>query len=193
MNSVKKRAIESFEKKDFFTAKTLYALAFNEDEEDFDVKAGLILCSLADEYTDEISSLFEFYSIANVLDQKNAYENLLNIVDAIEQGEAIDDIYNFNIEHQLANDEGISYEEFLLLVDESGDFKSVFNNVFFSTKVVITQKNDFFDFVNRLIENDYIDMALSYIENANNVFPSDDRLRELLDKINAMQVDETHH
>ena len=54
---------------------------------------------------------------------------------------------------------------------------------FFSTKVVITQKNDFFDFVTRLIDNEYIDVALSYIDSANQVFPSDERLRELLNRI----------
>ena len=53
----------------------------------------------------------------------------------------------------------------------------------FSTKVIITEKEDFVDFLDKLIEHGYTDMALSYLESALGAYPSDEPLRKLLKKL----------
>ena len=42
---------------------------------------------------------------------------------------------------------------------------------------------DFIDFLDNLIEHDYKDMALTYLENALGAYPADEPLRNLLKKL----------
>ena len=53
----------------------------------------------------------------------------------------------------------------------------------FSTRVIITKKEDFIDFLDNLIEFGFAEMALTYLENALSVYPSDKLLRKLLKKL----------
>ena len=53
----------------------------------------------------------------------------------------------------------------------------------FSTRGIITQKDDFVDFLDRLIEHDCAEMALTYLENALSVYPSERLLHKLLNKL----------
>ena len=46
----------------------------------------------------------------------------------------------------------------------------------FSTRVLITSKEDFIDFLDSLTQNGFEDMALSYVESAINSFPNDERI-----------------
>jgi len=50
------------------------------------------------------------------------------------------------------------------LIEEKGDFRVAFENIMFSTKVIITNKDDFIDFIKRLISADYQDIALKYLD-----------------------------
>jgi hypothetical protein len=68
-------------------------------------------------------------------------------------------------------------------VDSGESFRETFENIMFSTKVIITQKEDFIDFLDNLIDHDFAEMALSYLENALSVYPSDKLLRKLLKKL----------
>jgi hypothetical protein len=53
----------------------------------------------------------------------------------------------------------------------------------FSTTVIITKKEDFIDFLDQLIEHGFEEMALTYLESALSVYPSDKLLRKLLKKL----------
>ena len=78
-----------------------------------------------------------------------------------------------------AEADGITYDDFLTLVKEKGNFKEVFENIMFSTKVVITSKEDLIDFIIKLSENGFRDMALSYLDDMSNIFPQDQEILEL--------------
>ena len=69
------------------------------------------------------------------------------------------------------------------MVDSGESFKEIFENIMFSTRVIITKKEDFIDFLDNLIEHGFAEMALSYLENALSVYPSDKMLRKLLKKL----------
>ena len=45
------------------------------------------------------------------------------------------------------------------------------------------ESKDFVDFLDKLIEHDFTDMALTYLENALSVYPRDTSLRKLLKKL----------
>ena len=53
----------------------------------------------------------------------------------------------------------------------------------FSTRVIITEKEDFLDFLDKLIEHGFSEMALTYLENALSVYPTDKLLTKLLKKL----------
>jgi uncharacterized protein YllA (UPF0747 family) len=68
-------------------------------------------------------------------------------------------------------------------VDENGDFKQTFENIMFSTRVIITAKADFIDFLDQLLHNGFKEMGLSYLESALKTYPNDDKLSKLLEDL----------
>jgi hypothetical protein len=80
-------------------------------------------------------------------------------------------------------EDGILYKDFKDIINNGESFKETFENVMFSTRVVITKKEDFIDFLENLIEHNFTEMALTYLENALSVYPSDMFLRKLLKKL----------
>jgi len=53
----------------------------------------------------------------------------------------------------------------------------------FSTRVIITAKDDFIDFLDLLLHNDFKEMGLAYLETALKTYPNDTKLRKLLDEL----------
>jgi hypothetical protein len=52
--------------------------------------------------------------------------------------------------------DAIRYEDFKkLLIESRGSFRIAFEDIMFSTKVAIENKDDFYDFVTKLIDNDF--------------------------------------
>ncbi len=97
--------------------------------------------------------------------------------------EKLREVFSEPLRDRVELEDGILYQDFKKLVDEGGNFKEIFENIMFSTRVIITQKEDFVDFLDKLIENNFTEMALTYLENALSVYPSDMVLRKLLKKL----------
>lgn len=178
------KAAKFFQNRDFSNALKLYSIVYRDQPDNIDAKAGILLSSLPVEMQDDVLQLYDFYNIAKTFDAANSYEALESLVESLESGVTrASDGSIISFDEMVETEEGITYSDFKKLLEESDDFKEVFQNVFFSTKVIITQKKDFFEFINTLIEHEYIEMALSYIDNASSVFPADEQIRELLKKI----------
>ena len=178
------KAAKFFQNRDFTNALKLYSIVYRDQPDNIDAKAGILLSSLPREMQDDVLQLYDFYNIAKTFDAENSYEALESLVESLESGVTrASDGSIISFDEMVETEEGITYSDFKKLLEESDDFKEVFQNVFFSTKVIITQKKDFFEFINTLIEHEYIEMALSYIDNASSVFPADEQIRELLKKI----------
>ena len=90
---------------------------------------------------------------------------------------------NHDIETQINAENGIKYEDFLALIESRGSFKEAFEDIMFSTKVIISKKEDFVDFLAKLIDNGFIEMSLNYLENAITLFPNDEQLLFLIKKV----------
>ena len=86
--------------------------------------------------------------------------------------------------------DAISYEDFKRAVYKDGSFKKVFENIMFSTKVMISNKDDFLEFLGNLIKNDFIDMSINYLESAAVMFGGDERIDQLFKEIQKRQNDE---
>ncbi len=79
--------------------------------------------------------------------------------------------------------DGITYADFKELVTLRGSFRRAFEDIMFSTRVVITDKEELFDFIRSLVDNGFDEMALQYIEGAAAAFPGEEKLDELIDKL----------
>ncbi|MCV6608943.1 MAG: hypothetical protein OIF32_12090 [Campylobacterales bacterium] len=181
---------KSFQNRDYDSALKFYALAKEIKPSDKDIDIGILLSSLAYDLEDEAQAIYEFYSASKQVDKVHTYEVVESLISSVESGfDSMLDPASFDEEVELNEIEnGISYEDFKdILESEDGNFKEIFKKIIFSTKVVITKKEDFFEFVEILIQNGYIEMALGYIDSANSVFPSDERIRDLLNLINQIE------
>jgi hypothetical protein len=130
-------------------------------------------------------ALFDYYAILKDEDKEQADTVISEILETMDGTlEHLAALFSENAAQQrIEYIDGILYGEFKELVIEENDFKRIFENIMFSTKVIITEKEDFVDFLDNLITNGYSEMAMSYLEGALGVYPNDAQLRNLLRRL----------
>ena len=177
-------AFESFMQKDFQKAYTLFEKMLHLDPQDKSAKLGIILCDLAKEDEEEASALFDFYIILKEEKESEPEERVMEMVEALDSSqESLQELIEER--EPLFLQEGISYKDFKRIVESRGGFKRAFEDIMYSTKVVITQKSDFFDFLENLIEHGFTDMVYSYLEDASQLYPTDKKLQEFVEKLDS--------
>lgn len=98
----------------------------------------------------------------------------------------INNIYNENEEHkETENTQGLNsiYYDELSDIAKNGDFKKIFQNIIFSTTLSFTNKDEVLNFLDDLVENDFLDMSLNYIENAAHLYIGNKKFEKILEKI----------
>ena len=136
-------------------------------------------------------ALFDYYEILKEDDKEQAdfiMEDILQNMDG--SIEKLSEVFAEPLRDRLELEDGILYQDFKSIIDEGESFKETFENIMFSTRVIITKKEDFIDFLDNLIDNDFQEMALTYLENALSVYPSDELLRKLLKKLAKGNISE---
>ena len=180
-----KRGIESFYSKDFSNALLNFSLALEISPESKEARIGAMLTDLAMEKEDEALSLFEYYLMTKDSGNQNSekmIEELINSVDfSLESLEAL--FLQEEIEAKINEENGIAYEDFKIFIEHKSSFKEAFEDIMFSTKVIIHKKDDFIDFLEKLIDNGFKDISLNYFESAVAMFPNDERLLSLVKKV----------
>ena len=88
-----------------------------------------------------------------------------------------------DFEARINAENGIKYEDFMSLIQSRGSFKEAFEDIMFSTKVIISRKEDFVDFLSKLMENGFVEISLNYLESAVTLFPNDEQLLTLIKKV----------
>ncbi|WP_304544766.1 hypothetical protein [Sulfurimonas microaerophilic] len=178
------QAKESFSKEDYKVALEKFAEVLQNFPNSKEAYNGVILSEMAMSGEGGAEALFDYYEILKEEDKEEAdsimSEILKNMDGTIEQ---LGKVFAQPLRERLEYEDGILYSDFQKLLDEGGDFKEIFENIMFSTRVIISDRDDFIDFLEKLIEHDFADMALSYLENALSVYPSDKLLRKLLKKL----------
>lgn len=189
---VYKKHLEAAEK--FFLAKKYdkalfeYSLARGEAPDSKDVRVGILLCDLAYEMENEAHSLFDYYMIAKKESADNAAELLEKIIFSIDGAlSATAEILMPAIKDRIDYENAITYEDFQNIVKERGSFKRAFEDIMFSTKVIISDKKEFIAFLDALVTNGFNDMALNYLESASAIFPSNEKIRDLFDKLHQKE------
>jgi len=178
-------AKQYFSQNEFQKALEKFAAALQNDPSSKEAYNGVILSEMALSGEGGAEALFDYYEILKSEDKESADEIMSEILENMDGTlEKLSEIFSDPLRDRLEQEDGILYNDFISILEANeNDFKSVFDSIMFSTKVIITQKEDFIAFLDLLIENGYNEMALNYLENALAVYPQDEKLRELLKKL----------
>lgn len=162
-----------------------FALALNLDPTSKEGRIGAILCDMAMHNEEQAMALFEYYILTKENGAEDCEEVMEDIINSVEEhSEKIAHLFQeSNFEARINAENGIKYEDFMALIESRGSFKEAFEDIMFSTKVIISKKEDFVDFLAKLIENGFIEMSLNYLESAVTLFPNDEQLLSLIKKV----------
>lgn len=185
------QAKDSFSRSDYKTALEKFAAVLQNYPNSKEAYNGVILSEMAMSGESGAEALFDYYQILQSEDKESADTIMSDILQNMDGTlDTLGEIFAKPMRDRLELEDGILYEDFKKIVDNGESFKDTFENIMFSTKVIITSKEDFIDFLDKLIEHNYTDMALTYLENALGVYPSDEMLQKLLKKLAKGKVSE---
>lgn len=185
-------ANNDFTKAQYENALRNYALVLKDFPDSKEAYNGAILAEMAMSGEAGAEALFDYYSVLREENAEEADIVIGEILDTMDGSlEALSGLLEKEqVGEQLILEDGISYKDFRKLVERDGDFRRIFENIMFSTRVIITEKEDFVDFLERLMANGFSEMALSYLESALGIYPNDAQLRHLVDKLSEGKVGE---
>ena len=174
-----KKAETEFLSKNYQKALIEYSLVLQRDANNQDAKVGVYLCDVGLENSEEAQALFEYYYAikSESSDPLGVIEALIDSLSATQA--KLQELLSDPLQEQLEYSDGIRYEDFMRLVKDRGSFKEAFEDIMFSTKVVITDKEEFIDFVKSLASEGFDDMALSYLDATSGLFGNDQEVLEL--------------
>jgi len=167
------RAEGEFLNGDYHNALRSYGLILKDHPTLDEAKIGVYLSDLGIESEEEAQALFDYYQIIKS-EKENALDIIDGLIDSLDTSKQyIKELLLNPVEEQLEYGDGIRYSDFLLLVESRGSFKKAFEDIMFSTKVVITQKDEFIDFVTQLSNEGFDEMALNYLDATTSLFGDD--------------------
>jgi len=177
-------ANDSFSKADYAQALRNYALVLKDFPNSKEAFNGAILAEMAMSGESTAIALFDYYE---VLRRENAEEadaimsEILTTMDGTM--EELSELIGNPVRERIELENGITYAEFKMIVEEDGDFKKIFENIMFSTRVIITEKEDFLDFLEQLVAHGFTEMAMAYVESALSVYKNDPKLNDMFNMI----------
>lgn len=182
LNTLLRRAEEQFTSGKYENALRTYGLLLNDYPSDSDAQIGVYLCDIGLESAEEAQALFDYYQIIKN-EQEDAGEVMASLLSTLDvsQGQ-ISEVLNSN-EDEAEYKNGIGYEDFLTFIEERGDFKSAFEDVMFSTRVILKNKEEYILFINLLIENDQVELATQFLDSLSNSFANDQEIFALYQKL----------
>ena len=178
------QAKDSFSQADYKNALEKFAYVLQNFPNSKEAYNGVILSEMAMSGEGGAEALFDYYEILREEDQEEADAIMGEILQNMDGTlDKLGEIFADPIRDRIELEDGILYQDFKNILESGENFRDTFENIMFSTRVIITKKEDFIDFLDNLIEHDYTDMALTYLENALGTFPADESLRKLLKKL----------
>lgn len=182
-----------FLQKNFDKALFLYSQLSSIFPENKEYKIYALFCDIASEDEQKAMSLFDYFCI--VKDE--------NLEEAIRYVEDVINAYDGNIDKMMEilkelststveSLDAIRYEDFKKLIESRGSFRIAFEDIMFSTKVAIENKDDFFDFVTKLIDNDFNSTAYTYLDGFNEYFSYDKEVEKLYKKLEEKTIATNH-
>ncbi len=174
-------ANENFSREKYDVALRQYAEVLRAHPDSKEAYNGAILAEMAMSGEEAAEALFDYYEILREENAEEADTVISEILQTMDGTmEQLSTLFTEPRTQRLEYENGIMYADFKRLLDEGGDFKTLFENIMFSTRVLITEREDFIDFLEQLSTHGYYEMAFNYIENALVLYPNDEHLRSVL-------------
>ena len=168
---------------DFDLSMQTYALILKEYPSSEEAKVGALLSDLGYDSSEEAQAIFEYYQIIRQEDQ-DALETVEAMLDTLSRTKVeLAKVLLDPIKDEIESSDGISYDDFIQAAKDKGGIKRALEDLLFSSKVVITQKEDFVDFVGRLIDEGLEEIAMEYLEVAELLFGNDKEVMTLFYKL----------
>ncbi len=183
-------AHSAFVSKDYTRALFLFGHLSSSDPANEEYKLYAIFCDIASENEEKAQALYDYLTIAKDEDKDTAVQYVYDLIEAYDGDQEkmmmiLKDITTQSIESL----EAIQYEDFIHLVKDRGSFRVAFEDIMFSTKIALESKEDFFDFVEQLIENGFNTTAYSYLDSFNEYFSYDSNIEKLYKKLDESKVE----
>jgi len=167
------RAESEFLKGDYRNALRSYGLILKDYPFLDEAKIGVYLSDLGIESEEEAQALFDYYQVIKS-EKENAVDIIDGLIDSLDSSKhKLQELLVDPIQEQIEYGDGIRYSDFLQLIESRGSFRKAFEDIMFSTKVVITDKDEFIDFVTQLANEGFDEMALGYLDATNSLFGDD--------------------
>jgi len=157
------RAEEQFLRKNYMDALKIYGLLLKDYPKFQEAEVGAYLSDMGLDNDEDAQALFDYYQVIK-RSTSHADEVISDLMQAIHSTRVVIQQAFGETNKDLIYDGGIAYNDFVQSIEDKGDFKQAFEDIMFSTKVVITTKEDFLDFMHRLIDAGYDEMALGYLD-----------------------------
>ena len=184
VNKNNKRAFALFIQKQYKQAFELFSHNLQLDSENTESLIGLLLADMAQDFEEQALGIYEYYQIllSQEISKTKARAQILKTIQSLDK--STNKIFSFlrGIENLRADAiDGILYQDFNRIAKDN--FKRAFEDLIFSTKIIFTNKGDFYEFLNQLVENDYQDMSLEYIESLKKNIMYDKEFEKILQKV----------
>ena len=173
------RAESAFLKGEYSNALINYGLILKDYPTLDEAKIGVYLSDLGTDREDEAQALFDYYQLIKN-EKDDALEVINGIIETLDSTKhQLEELLVNPAQEQIEYSEGIRYSDFLDLIEIRGDFKKTFEDIMFSTKVIISNKEEFISFVTQLHNEGFYDMALGYLDSSHKLFGQDQEILAL--------------
>ena len=178
------RAENYFYRGEYDEAMRIYGIVLKDFPSLKEARIGAILSDIAHENDEEAQALFEYYQVLKEEKNEDAERIIEEMIGSLDDAmEKISDLLDGSLFETDESINGISYGDFKELVELRGSFRRAFEDIMFSTRVVITEKSELLDFLQQLVDNGFNEMAMRYIEGAAVAYPGEEKIQDLIDKI----------
>ena len=182
-----------FTQKEFNKALFLYSQLSSNFPQNKEYPIYALFCDIASEDEEKAISLYDYFAIIkdeNLEEAIRYVEDMINAYDGDidKMMEVLKELSTSTVESLDA----IRYVDFKNLIESRGSFRIAFEDIMFSTKVAIENKDDFFDFVTKLIDNDFNSTAYTYLDGFNEYFSYDKEIEKLYKKLEEKKIAVNH-
>ena len=186
-NLLLQRAEGEFLNGDYQNALRTYGLILKDYPALDEAKIGVYLSDLGTESEEEAQALFDYYQVIKT-EKENAVDIIDELIDSLDTSKQfIQELLLKPVQEQVEYGDGIRYSDFLILIESRGSFKKAFEDIMFSTKVIITEKDEFIDFVTQLANEGFDEMALNYLDATTALFGDDQDVLALYNVVAGVQ------
>ncbi len=192
-NRIFENANSLFIQKKFKEALFNYSLLISNFPDNKEYPIYALLCDISIEDESKALSLFDYFSVLKKDGLDEAIDYIKDVINAYDGDiEKMMGILEDITESNINNLEAINYSDFNKTVEQRGSFKLAFEDIMFSTKVAIDNREDFYDFITKLIDNGFDNTAYTYLDGFNEYFNYDNEIIKLYKKLEEKQNEIKH-